>query len=144
MRKIAFGAIAIVFGTASGFGQNPNPLVGSWERIRSEPPSPPAFLIFSNDGFFTQTILPVDRPKINKPLRELTKEELIFRYEQRVARRGPYRIEGNKLIRHDVAHHNPNLVGRENVELWRIEGDTLILSNQQGVDNGWYKRARQP
>jgi hypothetical protein len=122
--------------------QNANSLVGSWERVRSDPPDEMAFLIFSNDGFFTQTILPTDRPKINKPLRDLTKEELVVRYEQLVARRGPYRVEGNRLIRRDVAHHNPNLIGRDRIDRWRIEGGMLILSNEQGKDTDWYQRAK--
>ncbi len=140
MRNAVCAALAVLFGITSAFAQNP--LVGSWERIKADPPDEMAFLILSTDGFFTQTILPDDRPKINRPLRDLTKEELVVRYEQLVARRGPYRVEGNRLIRKDAAHHNPNLIGRENVELWRIEGDTLILSNLQGKDTNWYKRAK--
>ena len=142
MRKVVQVAIVLVLGTVLAFAQNSNPLVGSWERIKADPPAQPAFLMFSNDGFFTMTILPAGRPKSNKPLRELTREELIVRYELLVARRGPYRVEGNRLLRNDAAHHNPNLVGRDVVDLWRIEGDTLILSDVQGKDNGWYKRAK--
>jgi hypothetical protein len=142
MRNIRTLALVLLLGTTAGFAQNSNPLVGSWERIKADPPALPAFLIFSNDGFFTMTILPADRPKSDKPLRELTKDELIVRYERLVARRGPYRIEGNRLIRNDAAHHNPNLVGRDVIDLWRIEGDTLILSDPKGKDNGWYRRAK--
>lgn len=140
MKSFVCAVFAVLLGVTSAFAQNP--LVGSWERIKADPPDEMAFLILSSDGFFTQTILPDDRPKINRPLRDLTKEELVVRYEQLVARRGPYRVEGNRLIRIDAAHHNPNLIGRENVELWRIEGDTLILSNLQGKDTNWYKRAK--
>ena len=142
MGKSGLAALVLVIGITSAFAQNSNPLVGSWERIKSDPPDETAFCIFSNDGFFTQTILPEGRPKIRKPLSELTKEELVVRYEQLVARRGPYRVEGNRLFRHDVAHHNPNLEGRQNEELWRIEGDVLILSNLQGKDTSWYRRAK--
>ena len=142
MKKLTLAAAVLALGTVLAFAQNSNPLVGSWERIKADPPAQPAFLMFSNDGFFTMTILPAGRPKSSKPLRELTKEELIVRYELLVARRGPYRVEGNRLLRNDAAHHNPNLVGRDVADLWRIEGDTLILSDLQGKDNGWYRRAR--
>ena len=142
MKKLGFAAIVMVLGANLALAQNSNPLVGSWERIKADPPAQPAFMIFSNDGFFMMTILPAGRPKSDKPLRELTKEQLVERYELLVARRGPYRIEGNRLLRNDTAHHNPNLTGRDVVDLWRIEGDMLILSDVKGKDNGWYRRAK--
>ena len=43
-----------------------------------------------------------------------------------------YKIEGNKLIRRDVGHYNPDIQGRLYTELFRIEGGTLIISNLRG------------
>jgi len=113
-----------------------NPLVGAWERIsdinaqgtQQQPPAPPAFLILSADGFFSQTAIPSGRPKVDKPLQELTKDELISRFNQVVGRRGTYTIVGNRLTRHDIANTNPSGEGGEQIQLFRIEGDLLILT----------------
>ena len=130
--------IVLIVWVEPALTQTSTSIVGSWERTRREPPGMPAFIIFSADGYYSMTILPAGRPRGN--IRELTREELLVRYERLVARRGPYSIDGNRLIRHDQTHHNPNLVGRENLNLYRIEGDTLVFSSEDGVDTEWYRR----
>src|SRR5262245_51287273 len=90
--------------------------------------------IFSANGYYSQTAIPPNRPKIEKPLTEMTKEELIARFQGVVARRGTYKIEGNKLTRRDMANTTPNLEGTDQVQVFRIEGDVLILGNTDPAD----------
>ncbi len=74
---------------ASALAQNQNPLVGSWERLSVkndegvdvQPPEPAAFVIFSADGYFSQTVIPTGRNKLKKPLEDMTKEELLNRFQ---------------------------------------------------------------
>ena len=117
--------------------QKPNPLVGTWERFSlkrgetvAQPPEAPEFLIVSADGFFSQTAIPAGRPKLQKPLEQMTKEELLNRFDQVAAARGVYTIVGNVFTRKFVSNLNPNAEGNEQIREFRIEGDTLILTSQ--------------
>ena len=138
MRTVVIAAIAFIFLAGPVHAQSSMSIIGAWERIRREPPDFPAFAIFSADGYFSQSIIPPDRPKGS--IQDLTREGLLARYEDLVARYGAYTIEGDQITRHDVGHHNPNLVGRTRVEYFRIEGDMLIISREPGEDREWYRR----
>jgi Lipocalin-like domain len=135
--RIGAATFLLVLATTAVFGQANNPLVGAWERISQtdaqgkpvENPAPPAFVMFSASGYFSGVTVPSGRPKITKPVREMTKEELLARFDRVVARRGTYRIEGNKLLRHDVTNINPNIEGTDAVQLFRVEGDILVIGN---------------
>lgn len=116
-------------------GQSTNPLVGVWERIslmrgttQGQPPAAPEFLILTADGYFSESELPEGREKANKPLDQMTKEELVDRFRRTAASRGTYTIQGNVLIRKHIADLNPNAEGSDQVRNFRIEGDILILS----------------
>ena len=63
MRRIVIAAIVFMFLAGPVFAQSSTSIIGAWERIRREPPDCPAFAIFSADGYFSQTIIPLDRPK---------------------------------------------------------------------------------
>lgn len=112
-------------------------IVGAWERVSmvdaqgkpSQPPAPAAFVIFSADGYFSQSGVPTGRPKVDKPLDQMTKEELLARFSRLETRRGPYTISGNRLTRINVTHGNPSQEGTEATQLFRVEGDMLILSS---------------
>jgi hypothetical protein len=89
-----------------------------------------AFLIFSASGHFAQTVMPDGRPKLSKPLPDMTKEELLARFQGLGARFGTYTLVGNKLTRKNVAHVNPAAEGTGETQLFRIEGDVLILTTE--------------
>lgn len=135
-----------------GLAQNPNPLVGVWERIslmrgttQGQPPAAPEFLIISADGYFSESELPEGRDKVNKPLDQMTKEELVARFQRTAASRGTYTIVGNALHRKHVADLNPSAEGSDQVRNFRIEGDILILSAGEpgkGLD-ARFKRLKQ-
>lgn len=115
--------------------QSANVLVGTWERVSqtnadgTANPQPAAFVIFSANGHFSQTAVPVGRPKLTKPLQDMTREELLARYQGVQARRGTYSVAGNRLTRKDVTNVNPNQEGTEQVQEFRIEKDMLTLSS---------------
>ena len=115
--------------------QSTNPLVGVWERIslkrgttEGQPPAAPEFLIISADGYFSESELPEGREKVSKPLGEMTKEELVARFQRTAASRGTYTIQGNVLTRKHVADLNPSAEGNDQVRNFRFEGDILVLS----------------
>jgi hypothetical protein len=114
-----------------------NPLVGTWERTSLkdaagkdvQPPAPAAFLIMSADGHYIQISVPASRPKVDKPVDQLSREELVARFNQVEARGGRYTVSGNRLTRRYDRTANPNQEGTEQTQLFRLEGDVLILSS---------------
>jgi hypothetical protein len=63
---LAYGARALA--------QPQNPLVGAWERLSLtnaegvdiQPPEPAAFVIFSADGYYSQTVIPTGRNTLTR------------------------------------------------------------------------------
>jgi len=117
--------------------QSASQLAGTWERFSvrdddgkmANPQPPAAFLIMTADGFYSQTAIPTSRPKLNKPLKDMTKDELLARFNNVVARRGTFTVSGNRLTRTDVSNTSPNNEGTGQPQLFKIEGDVLILTN---------------
>ncbi len=64
--------------------------VGPWERISlknaegvtTQPPAGSAKLIFTPNGYYAQVVARQGRGKVAKPLEEMTREELLDRYQQ--------------------------------------------------------------
>jgi hypothetical protein len=124
--------------SASDRADAQSPLVGAWERVAMKDstgaavqnPPPAAFTIFSADGFYSQTAIPTGRAKLDKPLAEYTKEELLSRFNRSEARRGRYTFSGNTLTRTYVSSLNPNDEGRDpQVQHFRVEGGVLVLTS---------------
>jgi hypothetical protein len=113
--------------------QSENPLVGAWQRFSQSRadgtpnPQPETFVIFSANGHLSQTTLPFGRPKLTKPLQEMTREELLARFQGVQARLGTYAISDTKFIRKDVATLDPAEEGFDLVQEFRVEGDILTL-----------------
>ena len=113
-------------------------LVGAWERFAMKdstgadvsPLPPAAFTIFSADGSYSQMAIPTGRAKVNKPLADYTKEELLERFGRAEARRGRYSTMGTTLTRTYTASLDPNAEGRDpQVQHYRVVGDVLILTS---------------
>ena len=129
--------LALVLVSGLSMAQQPNPLIGTWEMfsvrnaqgIVTQPPDTATLLIISADGYYAQTVIPMGRKMVEKALDKMTKEELLDRVQRLIARFGTYRSVGNMLILHDVSHSDPNEEGSEKVQMFRIEGDVLILTN---------------
>ena len=130
-------AFAVFANNATSAAPNPKAFVGTWERFaQKDAEGKPAeertvrsFLLFCADGHYSQTILPAGREKLDKPLQEMTKEELLNRFVGVIASYGTYTIAGNKLTRKGITNSNPNSEGTEFVQTFRIEGDTLTLTS---------------
>ncbi len=130
-------AVAVLAHNATAAAPNAKALVGTWERFSlkdnegkpAEERTVRSFLLFCADGHYSQTILPAGREKLDKPLPEMTKEELLNRFVGVVASYGTYTIAGNKLIRKSITATSPNAEGGELAQTFRLEGETLILSS---------------
>lgn len=127
--------VLFIFLCLPAMAQSTNPLVGVWERIslmrgttQGQPPAAPEFLIISADGYFSESELPEGREKVNKPLDQMTKEELVARFQRTAASRGTYTIQGNVLTRKHIADLNPSAEGSDQVRNFRFDGDILVLS----------------
>lgn len=111
--------------------------VGTWERFSGKDEAGKAveerlvrsFLLFSADGHYSQTTIPAGREKLDKPLLEMTKEELLNRFDGIRATYGAYMIAGNKLTRKFITVTSPNAEGTEFAQMFRFEGETLILTS---------------
>jgi hypothetical protein len=127
-------------------------VTGAWRRIAlfdssgksTQPPSAPAFVVFTSDGYFSQTAIPAGRPKNNKPVPSMTKEELVANFQNVDAWRGTYTVAGNKLTRKDVADVHTSDEGGTLVQVMRFHGDTLFLTRQNPANKaeGRFVRVR--
>jgi hypothetical protein len=139
------GALLIVQAVSA---QGSNQLVGTWERVSITndqgvaTQQSPAFVIFSANGHFSQTVVPANRPKVNKPVQEMTRDELLARFQGAQARRGTYTIQGNRLTRKDVTNADPNQEGTEQIQQFRVDGDLLILSNPTTKAEARFRRVK--
>ena len=122
-------------GNIAAPAQDSKAFVGTWERISYKDDEGKAIedrlvrahLIFSAEGHYSQVQLPTGRAKNDKPLKEMTKEELLNRFEGAVAYYGTYTISGNTLTRKEIVELNPNREGFVNVQTFRL-GSFKIFS----------------
>jgi hypothetical protein len=134
----------VVLAHAGIAGAQSLPLTGAWERISLrdsagtilQPPAPAAFAIYSANGYFSQTAIPTGRPTIDKSLTDMTKEELLARFQGVSASHGTYTVSGNRLTRKSLTNITPTLEGAELIQVFRIAGDTLILTSPNPASRG--------
>jgi hypothetical protein len=149
---VAAGLLVAAFGSVTSDAQGParDPVAGPWEQIEAKilttgitppPPNPPLHLIYSN-GHFVQFTAAAGRSKTQTPREQMTREQLLERYEMQ-GQYGTYRIEGNKLIRRAISAANPTNEGVEVASEFRIEGDTLITTGINVGGNRFENRYRR-
>ncbi len=143
--KVSILAVALAGFSQLAAAQNAGALVGAWQRFSMkdstgtavDPVPPAAFVVFTADGFYSQTAIPAGRPKLAKALAEHTKEELLARVDGSEARHGRYTVAGNVLTRTYIASLNPNNEGSPpQVQQFRIDGDVLILTSTRPGNMG--------
>jgi anti-sigma28 factor (negative regulator of flagellin synthesis) len=121
--------------------QSKDPVAGAWEQLSSKNvttgesqqlQTPPLHLIYSN-GHYVQFTAAAKRAKGNTPREQMTKEQLVERYNLQ-GQYGTYQVAGNKLTRKIISAASPDNEGRESTSDFRIEGDQLIVTskNAQG------------
>ena len=123
LRILAAASVVTLLFSGSAFAQNP--LEGAWEHTSR----PGTLAICTSEGVFAVMTLPPGRPKVEKPISELTEQELRGRYAGIGLQYGTYTIAGDRLTRHVVAALDPGREGTQAVYQFRIEGDTLIITS---------------
>lgn len=140
-KKFARLFVLVLATTGVARAQAPT-VVGAWTRVSLrdsvgkaiQPPVAPAFVIFSANGYFSQTAIPAGRPPLNKELAAMSKGELLARFQHVDAWRGTYSIVGTRLTRKTIADVDPRGEGNEIVQVMRFAADTLILSRVNPAD----------
>ena len=129
--------------------QSKDPVAGAWEQISSknlktgamaQMPTPALHLVYA-DGHYVQFTAAAKRAKGNTPRAEMTKEQLVERYNLQ-GQYGTYRVAGNKLTRRIISAALPDNEGLESTSDFRIEGDILIVTTS-GANGGSENRYRR-
>lgn len=139
---------AVVFGllgvTATALAQAPAPsppcsaprLVGTWERISLlrnglsvQPPDAPLFVKFSADGYWSMMETPDDRPKVDRPLSQLSAKELFARFDKVEGGQGTWTVksDGSVVTRRHLVNIAPGGENTNQDRLCWFEGDILAL-----------------
>lgn len=145
MKRLLLISGIVAFSSAVILAQA-NLLMGAWERVSAldangrPNTTTSGLLIISADGNYIYTDTPPNRPKVNKPLEQMSREELLARFQGLSVRRGTWTLSGNRWSRLELGSENPNLEGSEAVRLWRMEGDQLVLYStdpENKTENRW-------
>jgi hypothetical protein len=112
---------------------SPTRLVGTWERVSLlrnalsvQPPDAPLFVKFSSDGHWSMMEMP-DRPKVEKPLEQLTEQELLTRFDKVEGGYGTWTLKGDVLTRRHLANIAPGGEGSNQDRTCIFEGEILAL-----------------
>jgi hypothetical protein len=80
-------------------------LAGTWERVSLlrnalsvQPPDAPLFVKFGSDGYWSMMEMPDDRPKVNKPLDQLTAKELWARFDKVEGGQGTWTVKSDGSV----------------------------------------------
>ncbi len=148
--KTCLGILAALLVSATTLAEPGDPVAGVWEQVPGKNVTtgeiqrlevPPLRIIFSN-GYFVQFRAAANRAKIQVPRDQMTKEQLLERYNMQ-GQYGTYRASGSQLVRKTLVAADPNNEGREGASDFRVEGDVLIISNtnaQGQTLEGHYQR----
>jgi hypothetical protein len=137
MKILRFLFIVLLFLTTA-FAQGRDPIAGAWEGIGGknlttgaaiQPLTPALHVIYSN-GQYVQFAAGANRPKVDTPVANLSEKDLRERYRGVQGQYGTYVVQGNKLTRKTVSAAAPINEGREIPNEFKIEGDTLIITNK--------------
>ena len=128
----AFCAQALIPTAAADDAQR---IVGTWQRVSSkdpqgralQPPAPASILIFTADGHFAQIGFPEGRDSSDKPVNTFTREQLLERFARVEASHGTYKVRRNVLERENEGNINPAQEDQDINQVFRIEGDLLVL-----------------
>lgn len=146
--RFVTGYLAFVFSTcgfvATALAQAivPGPLcsasrlVGTWERVSLlrnalsvQPPDAPLFVKFGADGYWSMMEMPDDRPKVDKPLQQLSAKELFTRFDKVEGGQGTWTVkaDGSVVTRRHLVNIAPGGENSSQDRLCWFEGDILAL-----------------
>lgn len=146
-RTHALAVLVVVVNSLTVSGQSATVLVGTWERLSLTGASGstnevPGFLVFNENGRFVLVAMPLGRPKTTKDVRDLTREELLARFDGVQVRSGTYSVVGNTVVRKDQWNIDPNREGSEQVQEFRIEEEMLFLSTPGTKQAARFRRVK--
>jgi hypothetical protein len=128
MRKLAIAVALLATFANPMFAQNP--IVGTWSLTafsfdgKAVEPTPRGVAVYTAEGHFIRLLFPAEP----RPVREMTKEELLAGIEAAVADYGTYEVVGNKLTRTVLLAHVSQKEVKQPEMNFRVEGDTLIIT----------------
>jgi hypothetical protein len=118
-----------------------NELVGVWSLTASDPgdgssviePSQPGLYIFA-DGYYSAVFAPGPDPRTKSEVSFVpTQEEMITQYETIIVNAGTYEVIGSTVTFRPVIAKSPAFVGGHQMSTFRIDGDTLVLTQDMIV-----------
>lgn len=118
-----------------------NDLVGVWSLARSDPgdgspvidPSQPGLYIFA-DGYYSAVFAPGSDPRVKSVVSfQPTQDEMVAQYESIIVNAGTYEINGSTVTFRPMIAKSPGFVGGQQTSTFRVQGDTLILSQNRIV-----------
>lgn len=118
-----------------------NELVGVWSLVAVDPgdgsplidPSQPGLYIFA-DEHYSAVFAPGPDPRMKAAVSfQPTDEEMIEEYETIIVNTGTYDISGSTVTLRPIIAKSPGFVGGHQSSTFRIDGDTLVLSDDMIV-----------
>ncbi|MEX2301526.1 MAG: lipocalin-like domain-containing protein [Bryobacterales bacterium] len=135
VRRVALCALLVVPAAAQHADFEVNPLVGTWERVSLlrnslsvQPPDAALYLKFNADGYWSMMEMPEGRPKVNKPLEEMTKEELFQRFDKVEGGWGYYIVKRDIVNRIHDEDISPGREGVQHIREYMFEDKIMNLA----------------
>ena len=132
-----FLVAAVIFAPGvAAQAQSKNAFVGEWEEVggtnaKGEPETGNAGMrrIFTTDGFYSIAFgrQCAGTQVVDKPLQELTKEQILDRLRCVIAQDGSFTVDGDKLNITRRSAQAPENIGTKQVMQWRVENGELSL-----------------
>lgn len=125
-----------------------NALVGTWEMVSIRNSDGRVeehrngLMINTADGHFSVIQVATNRPKLNKELSQMTRDELSKQLEGLNVRGGTYTISGNRVTRHYTVSLSPIRENTDDVFVYKIDGDALMLTFADPTDKREFKWRR--
>jgi hypothetical protein len=156
--RLIFAVVTFALGV-SAQAQTKGAFVGVWEEVggtnaKGEPETGNAGMrrIFTADGFYSIAFgrQCAGTQVVDKPLQELTKEQILDRLRCVIAQDGSFTVDGDKLNITRRSAQAPQNVGTKQVMQWKVENGELslkILSDTGQAPVGQttrYKRLTSP
>jgi hypothetical protein len=138
--------LAVVFSacqeTPSSESASPaNELDGVWSLTAVNPgsgspviePSQPGLYIFAA-GYYSAVFAPGPNPRIKSEVSfQPSPEEMVAQYESIIVNTGTYEIDGSSVTFRPIIAKSPGFVGGHQKSTFRVEGNTLVLSDDMVV-----------
>jgi hypothetical protein len=135
LRVLALCAFLVLPAAAQHPDFEVNPLVGTWERVSLlrnslsvQPPDAALYLKFNADGYWSMMEMPDGRPKVNKPLEEMTKEELFQRFDKVEGGWGYYLVKRDVVNRIHDEDISPGREGLQHIREYIFEDKIMNLA----------------